>query len=187
MEQQCKAFCLTLTAPRVAGLESLQVAARALAAGRGRVALAGATEAAIESADPAAGQAEAGAALLVLELRADAEARGGSVLGSCRTQAGFMPSSGSARAAIESRWSALGVNGVPVTFFTDDSAAADKLGQALRGMSDDVTTMPLMAGCVGPVWQVAAALAGGGDPGVVAVGGRSGQFVLTAFVPSGWS
>ncbi|RSS44927.1 3-oxoacyl-ACP synthase [Streptomyces sp. WAC08241] len=63
-EHELKGFNVTVTSPRVAGLEALHLAARELAAGRADMVLAGAAEA----PDPWAGEAapEDGAALLLL-------------------------------------------------------------------------------------------------------------------------
>ncbi|MFE2979019.1 beta-ketoacyl synthase N-terminal-like domain-containing protein [Streptomyces sp. NPDC059258] len=85
-EYRLKGFNMTLTSPRVAGVEALHLASRELAAGRVDLVLAGATEA----ADPGRGPAEPEAGAVVLTLRPPDTAvpEGGAVL---RTTLGFVP------------------------------------------------------------------------------------------------
>ncbi|MCI4082031.1 3-oxoacyl-ACP synthase [Streptomyces sp. MMS21 TC-5] len=85
-EHLLKGFNLTVTSPRVAGVEALHLAALELAAGRAAVTLAGAAEA----PDPRAADAEpeAGAALFVLRPGGGPVPAGGRVL---RTVLRFVP------------------------------------------------------------------------------------------------
>ncbi|NUS86148.1 MAG: 3-oxoacyl-ACP synthase, partial [Streptomyces sp.] len=66
-EHELKGFNLTFASPRVAGLEALETGRRALAAGRARWLLAGATEQVLAEGEPGAETSEAGAVALVLE------------------------------------------------------------------------------------------------------------------------
>ncbi|MFD0444511.1 beta-ketoacyl synthase N-terminal-like domain-containing protein [Streptomyces rhizosphaericus] len=93
-EHDLKGFNLTFTSPRVAGLEALQTGQRALATGRARRLLAGATEEALPEGEPGADTSEAGAVALVLEPEPAARGRGR------RRWAGWA----SARSSCRRRW-----------------------------------------------------------------------------------
>ena len=172
IEYDCKAFNVTVTSPMVAGLESVQVGARALAAGRATAVLVGATEA--EPDEIVGLPPEAGAAVLLLETRESAARRGANVLGDCRTRTAFVPPSdpsvaGPVVKSVRDGWDAR------VTLFADDSPVADAVAEALG----DVTVLPVGAGCLGPTWHLTRLLTAG-EPGVVAVATRTGNVAITS-------
>ncbi|MET7765633.1 beta-ketoacyl synthase N-terminal-like domain-containing protein [Streptomyces sp. NPDC005393] len=90
-EHDLKGFNLTFTSPRVAGLEALQTGQRAVAAGRARWLLAGATEEALPEDEPGAERSEAGAVALVLEPAAAVAVRGCRALGHLGVRSFFLP------------------------------------------------------------------------------------------------
>ncbi|MDT3399149.1 beta-ketoacyl synthase N-terminal-like domain-containing protein [Streptomyces sp. B1866] len=90
-EHALKAFNLTFTSPRVAGLEALQTGLRAVAAGRAGWLLAGATEEALPPHEPGAKTSEAGAVALVLEPARAVAARGGLPRGRVAVRTFFLP------------------------------------------------------------------------------------------------
>jgi 3-oxoacyl-[acyl-carrier-protein] synthase II len=192
MEHPGRAFNLTLTSPAVAGLESVQVAARAMAAGRARAVLAGATEAAVEPGGTAAGRTEAGAVVLLLEPPESAAARGAPILGTCRSRALFVPPGrpDAAEAALSPVWEELAgraaaLSAVPAaTLFGDGSPVADAVGRVLGRLTDRLSVSPLGAGCLGPTRRVAALLARGEGPALVVVAHRSGTVALTVVRPA---
>jgi 3-oxoacyl-[acyl-carrier-protein] synthase II len=187
IEHDCRAFNLTLTSPAVAGLESVQVAARALALGRARAVFAGATEAAAAAPDASGQPAEAGSAVLLLERPESAAERDAPVFGTCCSRALFVPphSPDRARAALAAVWDELaGRDETPPTLFADGSPVADAVARALGELAGGVSVLPLGAGCVGPAWHVAGLLAAGGAPALVAVAHRTGHVVLTAVRPT---
>lgn len=185
MEQGCRAFNLTLTSPAVAGLESLQVAARSLALGRADAVLAGATEAAVAPPDADGQRVEAGSAVLLLERPESAAARRAPVFGTCRSRAVFVPPHrpDTARAAIAAVYEDLGPD-TPTNLFGDGSPVAEAVARALGELGGAVTVLPLGSGCVGPAWHVAGLLAAGGGPTLVAVAHRAGNVVLTSVRPA---
>ncbi|MBX6769550.1 MAG: 3-oxoacyl-ACP synthase, partial [Actinomadura rubrobrunea] len=88
VEHAFKGFGVTVTSPRVAALEAVQIGARAVAAGRASLLLAAAVE------EPADGRDdEAGAIALVLEPRTSARTRGARPYGICQAQAMLLPPS----------------------------------------------------------------------------------------------
>ncbi len=86
-----KGFNLTVTTPRIAGLEAAEVGLRALRLGRCSALLAGATEAPATPAEAPAAYPEAGSAVLLFEGREAALARGATIYGSCRVRTCFLP------------------------------------------------------------------------------------------------
>ncbi|MFE2677665.1 beta-ketoacyl synthase N-terminal-like domain-containing protein, partial [Streptomyces hygroscopicus] len=90
-EHDLKGFNLTFTSPRVAGLEALQAGRRAIAAGRARRLLAGATEEALPEGEPGADRPESGAVALVLEPASAARSRGAAALGRVAVRSFFLP------------------------------------------------------------------------------------------------
>ncbi|MEU2059726.1 beta-ketoacyl synthase N-terminal-like domain-containing protein [Streptomyces sp. NPDC013455] len=163
-EHRFKGFNLTVTSPRVAGLEAVHLAAGALAAGRGDVVLAGGAEA----PDPRAGDAvpESGAVLLLLR---PAGAEGGTVV---RTALRFLPPratgtpAGRERAGRMVRAALDGVCPAPpaaVHLVTDGSPTARTAADAVRDwcgaatrVTDAVTAVH--AGALAPLRLLAHAL-----------------------------
>ncbi|MFJ2609937.1 beta-ketoacyl synthase N-terminal-like domain-containing protein [Streptomyces sp. NPDC087425] len=139
-EHLLKGFNLTVTSPRVAGVEALHLAAHEVAGGRAEVVLAGATEA----PDPYAADAlpETGAAVLVLCPRALARP-GTTLLRSCLL---FLPpralstATGRERAerivvsALDSVTAGLdGADAIDVRLVADGSPVARAVSDAVRG------------------------------------------------------
>ncbi|MEU5611095.1 beta-ketoacyl synthase N-terminal-like domain-containing protein [Streptomyces sparsogenes] len=198
-EHHLKGFNLTFTSPRVAGLEALQNGGRALAAGRARWLLAGATEQALAEGEPGADTSEAGAVALVLEPAAAVAARGGRVYGTVAVRSFFLPpamaasegGAGRARALIEGALDALGhpAGGPapggpqPVTAVLDGSPVGRAVVAALGERAEHV---PAGAGCLEPVARVAAALADGAGPArVVVTAAAEGNAAVCLVTPAG--
>jgi 3-oxoacyl-[acyl-carrier-protein] synthase II len=179
IEHDCTAFCLTVTTPLAAGLESLQTGVRALACGRADTVLAGATEHRLDG-----GFAEPGAAVLVFETRAAAVERGARIFGTCHTGSAYAPAADHVKEAVAAKWSELAADGLPVTVFLDETVRTSAIEDALREFADHVDVVPVRAGSAGPVWEVARLLAGGAAHRVVAVAGRGGILSLTAVRPA---
>ncbi|MER7751425.1 beta-ketoacyl synthase N-terminal-like domain-containing protein [Kitasatospora sp. NPDC097643] len=193
-EYRLKGFNLTVTSPRVAGVEALHLAAHELAGGRGDAVLAGATEA----ADPHAGRAvpESGAAVFVLRPAGTAVPPGGAVL---RTALRFLPPAALSAAAGRGRaeWivretlDALCAERperptVPVRLVTDGSPVAELVTAAVRAWAPDRVSVPVAAphaGALAPVQLLAEGLRAA-DPGprlvVTAAGPGNLAFALTS-------
>ncbi|MEU3049773.1 beta-ketoacyl synthase N-terminal-like domain-containing protein [Streptomyces sp. NPDC006984] len=199
-EHQLKGFNVTVTSPRVAGVEALHLAARELDAGRGDMVLAGAAEA----PDPWAGDAtpEDGAALLVLHPAAapappggsPAAPRGPAVL---RTTLRFVPPpvlgmpEGRARAvkAVRDALEALYPKGGPppeIRLLADPSPVGEAVALAVRAWS--ATRAPVStarsgprAGSLAPVADLAGSVvAGSRRPLVVVTAAAQGNVALAA-------
>ncbi|GGW18027.1 hypothetical protein GCM10018980_54080 [Streptomyces capoamus] len=147
-EHGFKGFNVTVSSPRVAGLEAVHLAGRALPAGRGDLVLAGATEA----PDPRAGDAlpESGAALLLL--RARTAAAPGPVV---RTALRFLPPraaatpAGRERAGRAVREALDGVCPAPppaLHLLSDDSPAARTAADAVRAWCAGTTEVTEVTG-----------------------------------------
>ncbi|HZM83223.1 MAG TPA: beta-ketoacyl synthase N-terminal-like domain-containing protein, partial [Candidatus Limnocylindrales bacterium] len=125
-EHRLTGFQLTLTSPRIAGLEAIQVAARALAMGRASCLLIAATEAAPDPAEPGADRGEEGAVVLVARPLSNVDASGAGVRstagsagssaalsggGTCRARTFFVPPDAPHRAgeALAAAWAGLGL------------------------------------------------------------------------------
>jgi 3-oxoacyl-[acyl-carrier-protein] synthase II len=89
-EFSIRGFNLTANSPATAGLEALQIAQRALAAGRAEVLLAGAAEDAPLPSQFDGDGADTGAAVLVCEPVASAEARGATTYGACQVYSAYL-------------------------------------------------------------------------------------------------
>ncbi|RNG07753.1 beta-ketoacyl synthase N-terminal-like domain-containing protein [Streptomyces botrytidirepellens] len=168
-EHDLKGFNLTLTSPRIAGLEALQTGARALAAGRASRLLAGATEEALPEDEPGADTSEAGAVALLLEPAAAVAERGGRAYGRIAVRTFFLPPSlaastggaGAAAEALRDALAALGHRpGTPLTFTAvlDGSPVGEAVGEAVAAAAPGAERVPAGAGCLAPMARVAAAL-----------------------------
>lgn len=164
-EHDLKGFNLTLTSPRVAGLEALQTGARAIAAGRASRLLAGATEEALPEGEPGADTSEAGAVALLLEPAAAVAERGGRAYGRVGVRTFFLPpglaasadGAGEAAQALRDALAALGHRpGTPltVTAVLDGSPVGEAVAAALK----EAERIPAGAGCLAPMAHIAAAL-----------------------------
>ena len=163
-EHGLKGFNLTLTSPRVAGLEAVQHGARSVGLGRASWLLAGAAEAALDPAEPGADSSETGAVALVFEQADAVSARDGKAYGRCRARTSFLPPDRAGpELAAELVRGALAAFGLttdrmpPVRAVLDDSPVGDAFAAVLTGA---VTRVEAGAGCLEPMVQVADALAG---------------------------
>jgi 3-oxoacyl-[acyl-carrier-protein] synthase II len=195
-EHELRGFTLAVTSPRVAGLEAIELGARALAAGRCRIFLA----AAMEHGSPAHTRpvaAEQGAVALVLEPLTCALARGARCHGSLRVHTMFAPPSlANVDAAVQPLASqmtralaAMGVDqGVPVHPVLDDSpvakAALEALILARRGDHGVQPTQPLGAGCLTPMHRVATLIGTAPDDTVVVVATAEGNIAVVGLFPA---
>ncbi|MEU6177762.1 beta-ketoacyl synthase N-terminal-like domain-containing protein [Streptomyces coeruleorubidus] len=187
-EHRFKGFNLTVSSPRVAGLEAVHLAARALSAGRGDLVLAGATEA----PDPRAGDAapESGAGLLLLRPRT-ADAPGPVV----RTALRFLPPRAAATPAGRERAAravqhaldeVCPVRPLSLHLVTDHSPTARTAADAVRVWCAGTTAVtdavgPARAGALAPLELLARALRRdrGGSEAVV-VASREGNLAFAA-------
>ncbi|MFD0412423.1 beta-ketoacyl synthase N-terminal-like domain-containing protein [Streptomyces sp. NPDC127108] len=155
IEHDITGFNLTVNSPVTAGLEALQIAARAVAAGRARAVLVGAVEEVLSPAQSTGPCSEAGAAVLQCEPAADGDAR----YGTCRARGAFLDPGG----AVSEVAGVLGplVGDDPpgrIDAVLDDSA----VGTAAAGWLDrlsgacEVVVVPssAQAGCLVPLRRV---------------------------------
>ncbi|MDX3233764.1 beta-ketoacyl synthase N-terminal-like domain-containing protein [Streptomyces sp. ME19-01-6] len=194
MEHGLKGFNLTFVSPRIAGLEAIETGQRALAAGRARWLLAGATEQVLAEGEPGADTSEAGAVALVLEPAAAVAARGGRAYGRVAVRSFFLPPAVAAaahgaeraRALIDGALEALGRfpgRPLPVTAVIDDSPVGEAFAAALGERAEYV---PAGAGCLEPVARVVAALAGGAGPArLVLTAAAEGNAAVCLVTPAG--
>jgi|GEM_PF-2806692 len=135
-EHACQAFNLTLTSPRLAGLDAFALGARAVRLGRAEVLLVGVTEDAVAPGEGGMAGAEVGAVVLVCEPESRARARGAAPRGRVvtRTRAAAGPAAGWP----EVGWPAPDSGGPPAW----------------------VTRVPPGSGALAPMRHLAAALAG---------------------------
>ncbi|MCX4693186.1 beta-ketoacyl synthase N-terminal-like domain-containing protein [Streptomyces sp. NBC_01408] len=198
-EHGLKAFNLTVTSPRVAGLESLETGARAVAAGRASWLLAGATEEALAPAHPGHELSERGAVALVLEPLEAVRARGGREYGHCRVRSLFLSprtaaSPGGADRAREligsalAAWEADGAGAGPapaaaprVIAVLDGSPVGRAVATALGSGAERV---PAGAGALEPLVQAAGALAELSSPVLVVTAAAEGNLALALLTPS---
>ncbi|GAA3735416.1 hypothetical protein GCM10022225_17510 [Plantactinospora mayteni] len=160
MEHGFKGISLTLTSPLVAGLESVQVGARAFAAGRSTLLLAGAMEQAVPA--PEAAAPEEGAVVLVLEPPEQAEARGATGYGRCAVRTLLLPHglTGTAReraeAVLREAALSLGADQVPVYALLDDSPVSELVAGAVPAAVGPIRDAgPPAAGSLTPMLRLA--------------------------------
>ena len=181
IELAVRAFSVTLTSPRTAGLDALRTGARALAAGRAGILLAGATEDLLPPEEPGHRTCDAGAVTLVCEdaarLPEDAAVRG-----YCETAAGFVGPDRPAAPVLERLWAGIGDGGgdLPVEAVLDDSPVGERVADWLKEHVPGVTVVEAPAGCLTPVERVARTL---GDAGVVLTAAAEGNLTLCRVSP----
>lgn len=183
IEHGLQAYNLTLTSPRVAGLEALEVGARALLLGRADMVLAGATEAPLAAPAPDGAPDEDGAVVLALEPLERAVARGAGVRGTCRVRTFFLPPSrmgapGGTDDAVERVRSVVEAFArpdlPPVRAVVGDDPVGGALLAGLEAAGAAVTTVTAGTGSLTPLRHLAALLAEGGDH-VVATAAAEGN------------
>ncbi|WP_413809266.1 beta-ketoacyl synthase N-terminal-like domain-containing protein [Streptomyces sp. OE57] len=201
-EHDLKGFNLTFTSPRVAGLEALQTGQRALATGRARRLLAGATEEALPAVEPGADTSEAGAVALVLEPEPAARGRGAAALGRVGVRSFFLPPKAAASAEGAERAAALLRDALDalghrpdqpltVTAVLDGSPVGEAMAAALdekalggRALAGKPERVPAGAGTLEPVARVAAALgAPEGHPHAVVTAAAEGNAAVCLVTP----
>lgn len=190
-EHGLKAFNLTVTSPRVAGLESLETGARAVAAGRASWLLAGATEEALDPVHPGHEHSERGAVALVLEPLEAVRARAGRAYGHCRVSSLFLSprtvaegrGPERARQLIGSALAAWGADAAPaprVIAVLDESPVGRAVATALGPAAEPV---PAGAGALEPLVQAAGALAELSAPVLVVTAAAQGNLALALLTP----
>ncbi|MFI6978586.1 beta-ketoacyl synthase N-terminal-like domain-containing protein [Embleya sp. NPDC050154] len=196
-EHLLRGFDLTTNSPAVAGLDALQSAARALAAGRASVVLAGAVEEPPSAAQQAGARsgavpADIGAAVVVCEPE-ETPTGGAGVYGYCSTYSAFLPDPDSARAVLEVLWEQLAQDGAAphhIDTVLDDSAIGAAVAARLTELAPDgeITTVPAATGggCLTPVRRVVGRLgtAGGlADRVAVVAASAHGHLSITDITP----
>ncbi|WP_439680664.1 beta-ketoacyl synthase N-terminal-like domain-containing protein [Embleya sp. MST-111070] len=198
-EHRLRGFDLTTNSPAVAGLDALQSAARALAAGRASVVLAGAVEeppapAQQSGTRTAHAPTDIGAAILVCEPE-DAPVGGTTVHGYCATHSAFVPGPDRVRTVLAALWEQLAHDGPPpcrIDAVLDDSAigAAVAAGLPEHAPDSEITAIPAAngGGCLTPVRRVVGRLAAPGDrterTAIVAASAH-GHLSITVITPAG--
>ncbi|WP_431782933.1 beta-ketoacyl synthase N-terminal-like domain-containing protein [Streptomyces chumphonensis] len=188
MEHGLQGFNLTLTSPRVAGLEAIQTGLRSVRLGRADWLLAGATEEALAPLDPAVRDSEAGAVALVLEPAREAAARGSDVLGHLVVRSGYLPPGTPAPEARERAGRILGegpgglaLRDATVVAVVDDSPVSEAVVGAL---GTDVRRVPAGAGSLEPLLQIAGLLGSGAEgPTAVVTAAAQGNVALCWVIP----
>ena len=179
-EHALKGFHVTLTTPRTAGLEAIEVAARALALGRADALLVGAAEEALDPAEPGASCSESGAVLLV----AHHPVPGRRDQGRCRVRTGFVPPPVTTNAGpvLAAALAAAGDNGdYPVVAVLDGSST----GAAIRAaLGQRARVRPAGSGCLAPMSQVAVALGDQTGPTIVISAAAQGNLAVVLVTPA---
>ncbi|WP_422770164.1 beta-ketoacyl synthase N-terminal-like domain-containing protein [Plantactinospora sp. WMMC1484] len=184
MEHGFTGISLTLTSPLVAGLEAVQVGARAFAAGRSALLLAGAMEQAVPA--PEAAAPEEGAVVLVLEPPARARARGATGYGRCAVRTLLLPpalDTGAARgravAAIRAAAGELGAAQVPVYALLDDSPVSELVAGAVPAAVGPVRDAgPPAAGSLAPMLRLAERLRAGDGNSLLVTAAGTGNVAM---------
>lgn len=150
IEHDITGFNLTVNSPVTAGLESLRIAARAMAAGRARAVLVGAVEEALTPAQwSGPGTPEAGAVVLHCE-PSGSEAR----YGTCRVRTGFLAPGADPAASLVPL---LGDDPPRrIDAVLDDSEVGTAVARWLSSRAYDVVHVPspAQAGCLTPLRRV---------------------------------
>lgn len=155
MEHDITGFNLTVNSPVTAGLEALQIAARAIAAGRARAVLVGAVEEALSPSQSTGPGSESGAVVLHCEPAVGGRAR----YGTCRVRSASLEPDAAATNAAAAFAGLVGDNPPErIDAVLDDSAvgrAASRWLDRLTGECDVVIVpAPVQAGCLAPLRRV---------------------------------
>ncbi len=155
LEHDITGFNLTVNSPVTAGLEAIQIAARAVAAGRAQAVLVGAVEEALSPSQSPAPGSQAGAAVLYCESAAKGTAR----YGTCRARSAFLDPAAAASNAAAVLASLVGDDPPGrIDAVLDDSAVGTAAAQWLDRLTGecDVVVVPTaaQAGCLAPLQRV---------------------------------
>jgi 3-oxoacyl-[acyl-carrier-protein] synthase II len=189
IELGIRGFCVTLTSPRTAGLDALQLGTRALAAGRAGFLLAGATETALPDAEPGHQGSDAGAVVLACAPADRVAADGASPLGVLQVRTAFVADPAAVADALDEPLNALTEPApqLAVTAVLDDSAIGRAIGGWLTARGADVSRAHAPAGCLTPLGLVADALAaspaGAGPGAIVITAAAEGNVALARVLP----
>ena len=182
-------FNLTVNTPRTAGFDALQVGARALAAGRAQLLVAGATEDVLPDSQPGHLASDVGAAVLICEPVARVIERGGTSYGVVRTRTAFLapdaPDAAEVAAStLDPCWSEL-CGGAPprVEAVLDDSPVGAAVARWLAAQPTEVTVIPARAGCLTPLQRLVGLLATGAADRLVITAGAEGNVALARLTP----
>jgi 3-oxoacyl-[acyl-carrier-protein] synthase II len=150
IEQGITGFTLTVNSPATAGIEALQIAARAVAVGRAATVLVAATEETLSPAQSAGRASQTGAAVLCCSAA-------GPRYGTCRARSAFLAAAdcGPVLARL------LGEDPPDrIEAVVEDSAIGAAVARWLdRVPGCEVAVVPVHGGCLTPLLQVAARLA----------------------------
>lgn len=161
MEHDITGFNLTVNSPVTAGIEAIQIASRAVAAGRASAVLTGAVEEALSPTQSAGRESQAGAAVLYCEPAATGTGR----YGTCKARSAFVNPGQASDDAVAAVLDQLGGDDPPgrIDAILDDSAIGAAVARWLdRQASDrDVVIIPVapQAGCLTPVQRMVGLLA----------------------------
>ncbi|MFD8933929.1 beta-ketoacyl synthase N-terminal-like domain-containing protein [Streptomyces sp. NPDC059578] len=190
MEHRLQGFNLTLTTPRIAGLEALQTGLRSLRLGRASWLLAGATEEALDPRDPGAARSEVGAVALVLERTDLLRARGGTALGHLAVRSCYVPPDASAdeararvaRLLADRPAGAAATQAGDMTAVLDGSTVATAVHQVL---GPDVRRVPAGSGALEPLLQAVGTVDRHPDrPGAVVTASAQGNVAVCWVLPA---
>lgn len=155
IEYDITGFNLTVNSPVTAGIEAIQIAARAVAAGRASAVLVGAVEEALSPAQSPAGGSQAGSVVLYCEPAAAGTVR----YGTCKARSAFLnPAEASDDAAAVVHQLAGDDPPNRIDAILDDSAIGAAAARWLDHLSGerDVVIIPTsaQAGCLVPVQRI---------------------------------
>lgn len=157
MEHEITGFNLTVNSPVTAGIEALQIAARAIAAGRASTVLVGAVEEALSPAQFAGSGSQAGAVVLCCE----STGTGTGGYGTCRARSAFLDPAETGDAAVAAAFGQLVGDDPPerIDAVVEDSAGGAAAIRWLRRLPGEVDIVvvptPVHAGCLVPLQRVA--------------------------------
>jgi 3-oxoacyl-[acyl-carrier-protein] synthase II len=156
VEHDITGFNLTVNSPVIAGLEAIQIAARAVAAGRASTVLVAAVEEALSPSQSPGGGSQAGAAVLYCEPARTGTGR----YGTCRARSAFLDPAGTDAGTAAAVFASLVGDDPPsrIDAVLDDSAVGTAAARWLDRLTGecDVVLVPAAAhgGCLTPVQRV---------------------------------
>ncbi len=161
MEHEITGFNLTVNSPVTAGLEAIQIASRAIAAGRASAVLVGAVEEALSPTQFAGTGSQTGAVVLACE----SAGTGATGYGTCRARSAFLDPAQTGDAAVAAAFGQLIGADPPdqIDAVVEDSALGAAAVRWLERLAGEVEVVvvptPMHAGCLVPLQRVAGLLA----------------------------